>query len=73
MNANKAVQLHGREVSEDDLGVEDRLVQYEDGMWAWQARGSADVWLFADREAAVRDYEEECELAEVGIIDEGRP
>lgn len=57
VSAAAAAARHGGEVSEEVLGSEDRLIGYQDCSYGWQARGSNKVYVFRDRDAAIRDYE----------------
>lgn len=55
-STKEAIRWHGTELSDENIGTEDRLVEYADGTWGWQARGSDDVQIFETRDEAVADY-----------------
>lgn len=52
----EAIRWHGSETNEAPIGTEDRLVQYADGAWGWQARGTDNVHIFDTRDEAEADY-----------------
>lgn len=65
MTTKQAVAKHGKEISEEIIGTEDRLIGYADGSFSWQARGSDQVWFgsrnerqacYSSRDAAIADY-----------------
>lgn len=56
MTTQQAIHSHGIETSEEIIGTEDRLLGYADGSYGWQARGSAEVYVFSNREQAIADY-----------------
>ena len=67
MDFKRAIRKFGPVISEEVIGSEDRLIEFSNGVWAWQARGSSDCWPALDifkqqqcgvtpKEAAKVDY-----------------
>lgn len=65
MSLTMAIKIHGEIKHEETIGTEDRIGQFADGTWFWQARGSTDVWFaeaarpeYADRDNIIAAYNE---------------